>query len=340
MIPGVSVEKKEQAARPYVKTKDDEEIDRIIQQLKVNIKIIGCGGGGSNTINRCVSSGVSGALKCAVNTDVRHLYSIKADRKIVLGYSVTRGHGTGAQISVGEQAVRESENELRNFLAGTHIAFITAGLGGGTGTAAAPFIAKLAKESGALTIGVVTIPFKAEGAQRAEIANYGLEKLRECCDTTIVVPNDKLLEIVPNLTVEDAFRIADEVLMESIRGITEIVTKEGLVSLDYSDIKTVMKDAGIAHIGLGESTGKDDKVEEAVNDALTSPLLDVFDFQNAKQVLIRVVGGPDMTVSEAERAVSLISKRVSKDANIVWGCAVEPELEGKLKVLVIIAGGR
>lgn len=331
------------ASAPTVEQKpaksiDDDELEKIVSQLHVNIKIIGCGGGGSNTINRCVEAGISGAQKCAINTDAKHLLSIHADRKILIGKNITKGLGAGAQPEVGEQAAKENEGDLRNFISGADMIFVTAGMGGGTGTGAAHFVARMAKESGALTMGVVTLPFKAEGQLRMDTAKEGLDKLRKVCDTTIVIPNDKLLELVPRLPIEKAFRIADEVLMEAIKGLTEIVTKPGLVNLDFSDIRTVMKDGGIALIGLGESDTTSERVKEAVSESLTSPLLGDIDLKTAKGALVRIVGGGDMTVSEGEKAVELVGSRINPMARIIWGCSIDTKLEKMVKVLVVLTG--
>jgi len=308
----------------------------------VSIKIVGCGGGGSNTINRIVETGISGAQLCALNTDAKHLLSIHAPKKILIGRSVTRGLGAGALPEVGEAAARENENDIKEFLKGANIVFVTAGMGGGTGTGSAHFVAQIAKANQALVLGVVTLPFKAEGELRMENAMEGLERLRRICDTTIVIPNDKLLELVPKLPIDAAFKVADEVLMQTIKGLTEIITKPGLVNLDYSDIRTVMNEGGVAFVGIGESDDQDadDRVEGAVNEALNSPLLGEIDMAESKGALIRVVGGPDMTVSQAERAAEVVGSRISRRARLIWGCSVDPELEGQIKVLLIVTGAK
>jgi len=334
--------KDDSAARQQTGSPDDAELEKIAAQLDVSIKIIGCGGGGSNTINRLVETGVSGAQLCALNTDAKHLLSIHAPRKILIGRNVTRGLGAGAIPEVGESAARENELELREFLTGSNILFVTAGMGGGTGTGSAHFAAKLAKEMKALVLGVVTLPFKAEGEVRMENAMDGLERLRRVCDTTIVIPNDKLLDLVPKLPIDSAFKVADEVLMQTIKGLTEIITKPGLVNLDYSDIMTVMNEGGVAFIGIGESDESDssERIERAVKEALNSPLLGEIDLAEAKGALIRVVGGPDMTVTEAERAAEIVGEQISRRARLIWGCCVEPDLEGQLRVLLIVTGAK
>ena len=331
-----------QATPPAPSTADDEEIRKIAAQLDVSIKIIGCGGGGSNTINRCVEAGITGAQLCAINTDAKHLLAIHAPKKILIGKNITRGLGAGAIPQVGEAAAKENEREIRDFIQGANIVFVTAGMGGGTGTGSAHFAARLAKEQKALTIGVVTLPFKAEGDVRMENALDGLERLRRLCDTTIVIPNDKLLELVPKLPVDAAFKVADEVLMQTIRGLTEIITKPGLVNLDYSDILTVMNEGGVAFVGIGESEEADpeDRVEAAIEEALNSPLLGEIELKDSKGALIRVVGGPDMTVSEAQKAAEIVGQRIAKHARLIWGCSIDPLVESTVKILLIVTGAR
>src|SRR5437867_1902323 len=287
------------------KSAEDDEIAKIVESLNVSIKIIGCGGGGSNTVNRCSEAGITGAQLCAINTDAKHLLAIHAPKKILIGKRLTKGLGAGALPEVGEQAAHENEEEIRDFLRGSHVVFITAGMGGGTGTGSAQYVARVAKEEGALTMGVVTMPFKSEGRIRMENAEAGLDKLRKFSDTTIVIYNDKLLELVPRLPINAAFKVADEILMQSIKGMTEIITKPGLVNLDYADLMTIMKGGGVAMIGIGESEEERDRIEYAINEALESPLLGEVDLTHARGALVRVVGGGDLTVSEAEVAAAL-----------------------------------
>jgi len=329
-------------AQPAPKSKIDEDLEKIAAQLDVCIKIIGCGGGGCNTINRCWEANINGAQLCAINTDAKHLLTVKAPHKILIGRTATRGMGAGAKPEMGEAAARESDSEIREFLNGSNIVFVTAGMGGGTGTGSAHYVARIAKEQvRALTIGVVTIPFKAEGTMRMENALDGLNQMRLICDTTIVIPNDKLLELVPKLPVDAAFKVADEVLMQTIKGLTEIITKPGLVNLDYADIMTVMNEGGVAFVGIGEGNAdEDDRVKAAVHEALTSPMLGEIELKEAKGALIRVVGGPDMTVGEAQRVAELVTNSVSPRARIIWGCSIDPELEGIVKVLLIITGAK
>ncbi len=321
-------------------SKDDEELARIASALDVCIKIIGCGGGGTNTITRCYDQQIQGAQMCAVNTDAKHLLSVHSQRKILIGRRLTQGLGAGAIPEVGEEAAREADPDIRAFLQGSQIVFITAGMGGGTGTGSAHYVARLAKELKALTIGVVTLPFKAEGELRMENAMAGLEKLRRICDTTIVIPNDKLLDLVPKLPIEAAFKVADEVLMQTLKGLTEIVTKPGLVNLDYADIMTVMNEGGVAFVGIGESNADDKRIEEAVSEALNSPLLGEINLADAAGCLIRVTGGHDLTISEAQKAAEIVSSTISRNARIIWGCSVDDNSEGTVKVLLIVTGAR
>ncbi|MBN1109600.1 MAG: cell division protein FtsZ [Methanomassiliicoccales archaeon] len=329
-------------AQPAPVSNIDDELAKIAAQLDVCIKIIGCGGGGCNTINRCWEASINGAQLCAINTDAKHLLTVKAPRKILIGKTATRGLGAGAKPEIGEAAARENDGEIRDFLNGSNIVFVTAGMGGGTGTGSAHYVARIAKEQmRALTIGVVTLPFKAEGAVRMENALDGLNKMRLICDTTIVIPNDKLLELVPKLPVDAAFKVADEVLMQTIKGLTEIITKPGLVNLDYADIMTVMNEGGVAFVGIGEgNSDEDDRVKSAVHEALTSPMLGEIELKEAKGALIRVVGGQDMTVGEAQRVAELVTNSVSPRARIIWGCSIDPELEGMVKVLLIVTGAK
>ena len=316
----------------------DAELMEVLRKLRTNVKIIGCGGGGCNTIDRIMQEGIAGADIYAANTDAQHLLAVRAPHKILLGRRSTRGLGAGALPQVGEEAAKEAEDEVRKAMAEAHIVFVTAGMGGGTGTGAAPYVAKIAKDMGALTVAVTTLPFRGEGNLRRENAEWGLERLRNAADTVIVIPNDKLLEICPRLALNAAFKVADEVLVRAIKGITELITKPGLINLDFNDLKTIMKGAGVAMIGLGESSGdSDDRAVDAINDALNSPLLDV-DISGATGVLVNVVGGGDMTISEAEKVADIIRSKVSSDARIIWGAAVDPTLENRIRVMVVITG--
>lgn len=320
----------------YTRNATDRELEEVLKGLTTTIKVVGCGGAGTNTISRCLDGGVSDADLLAINTDAQHLLQTHAPRKILIGRHLTKGLGAGSVPKVGEEAAHESEQDLRESIGHSDMVFITCGLGGGTGTGSAPVVAQLAKESGALTIGVVTLPFSVEGMIRMENAEAGLKRLRQVCDTVIVIPNDKLLDVVPNLSLNAAFKVADEVLMRSIKGITEMITKPGLVNLDFADLKTVMKRGGVAMIGLGEAEGEN-KAVNAVVEALNSPLLEV-DISEATGALVNVTGGEDMTISEAERVVEEIYSRVDPNARIIWGTTVDPSLKKNIRAMLVITG--
>lgn len=321
---------------PVPMNTEDEELRRVLANLRTNIKIVGCGGAGCNTINRVVEEGIVGADIFALNTDAQHLLTIHAPHKILIGRRATRGLGAGSVPQIGEEAAREVEDDIRSSMMGSDIVFVTCGLGGGTGTGSAPVVARIAKELGALTIAIVTQPFSAEGVVRMQNAEYGLDKLQEHTDTVIVIPNDKLLEIVPRLPLNAAFKVADEILMRSIKGITEIITKVGLVNLDFADLKTIMKGGGVAMIGIGEAED-DDRALKAISAALDSPLLEV-DIQDATGALVNVSGGENMTVSEAELVAEEIHKRINPQARLIWGAQIDPELRDTIRVMLVITG--
>jgi cell division protein FtsZ len=314
----------------------DGDLEAVMQSLMTKIKVFGCGGAGSNTIARCTEMDLGDVDLIALNTDAQHLLMSRSPQKLLIGRHLTRGLGAGALPQIGEEAALETEADIRGAVQGSDIVFVTCGLGGGTGTGSAPVVAKLAREAGALTIAVCTLPFGVEGAVRMENAEAGLARLRDVCDTVIVVPNDKLLEIAPRLPLAAAFKAADEVLMRSIKGITEMITKPGLVNLDFADLKTIMKKGGVAMIGLGESDTQD-RARDAVLEALNSPLLDV-DISDATGALVNVVGGPDMTLAEAQQVVQEIYDRINKDARIIWGSSVDPSLDRTIRAMLVITG--
>ena len=314
----------------------NEELIKIMESLTTRILVVGCGGGGSNTIKRIVNAGITGAVPIAMNTDVQHLVSIPAPYKLLIGRHTTRGLGSGAIPKVGEQATLEAEEEIKSLLKNSDLVFVTCGLGGGTGTGGAPVIARIAKEIGALVIAVVTFPFTVEGTVRAVNAQLGLEKLKNVADTVIVIPNDKLLSVVPRLSLSSAFKVADEVLMRAIKGITEMITIPGMINLDFADLKRIMsgENRGMAMIGLGEAEGND--TSKAVYDALHSPLLDV-DITNATGALINVIGSPSMTLIEVQQAVGEIKKKLSYEATIIEGCGVRND-KTNVEVMTVITG--
>jgi len=323
-------------------SKDDAELLKFLSQARPNIAVIGTGGSGCNTLNRLFELGIEGATLISVNTDVQHLLRTKADRKVLIGKELTKGMGAGSNPSIGENAAKESINDLENVINGHQLVFITCGLGGGTGTGSAPIIAEIAKKKvNALTIAVVTLPFVSEGRTRMKNALEGLERLRKSVDTVIIIPNDKLLTLAPDLPLNTAFKVCDEVLAGSVKGITELITKVGMVNLDFADLKTILTDAGCAVIGVGESSvdvKPDQRAIVATEAALSSPLLDV-DISSADRALINVVGGEDMTLHEAELIVNEVSKRISPSSHIIWGARVEKNLDkNALRVLLVIAG--
>ena len=314
----------------------DEELEKLLNQQKATIKVIGCGGGGNNTINRITEVGVAGAETIAINTDAQDLLYTSADKKILIGKEITKGLGAGSIPKVGEEAAKESESEIKAALQGADMVFITCGLGGGTGTGSAPIVAEVSKKLGALTVGVVTLPFKMEGNRRFENAMIGLEKMEAIVDTLIVIPNDKLLELAPDLPLHTAFKVADEILTNSVKGIAELVTKAGLVNLDFADIRTVMSSGGVALIGVGESDGENRAIE-SVEKAINNPLLDV-DISGASGALINVIGGPDMTLDEARRVVETVSEKLDNDAKIIWGAQISDDLASTIRTMLIITG--
>ena len=314
----------------------DAELEELLAKQKAKIKVFGVGGGGNNTINRITEIGIYGAETIAMNTDAQDLLYTSADKKILIGKDLTKGLGAGSIPKIGEEAARESEHEIKTAMAGADMIFITCGLGGGTGTGAAPVVAEMAKRSGALTVGVVTIPFRMEGQRRYENAMMGLEGLKDNVDTLIVIPNDKLLELAPDLPLHTAFKIADEILTNAVKGVAELVTKAGLVNLDFADIRAVMGDGGVALIGVGESDSNNRAIE-AVEKAISNPLLDV-DITGAHGALINVAGGADMTLEEARKVVEKISEKLDDDARMIWGAQISEDLQGSIRVMLVVTG--
>ena len=314
----------------------DRELEELLQKQGARIKVIGCGGGGGNSVSRMKETGIKGCEIIAINTDAQDLLYSTADAKILIGRELTHGLGAGSNPKIGEQAARESEQEIRKKIGDVDMVFITCGLGGGTGTGSGPVVAELAKKQGALTIGVVTLPFTVEGQKRIENAQYGLERMAAIADTLIVIPNDKLLEIAPELPIHTAFKVADEILTNSVKGITELVTKAGLVNLDFADVKAVMSNGGVSLIGIGESDSKD-RARDSVEKAINNPLLDV-DITNATGVLVNIVGGPDMSLDEYRLVMEIIGEKVAPDAKIISGAQISPDMEKTMKVLLIVTG--
>ena len=314
----------------------DDELEQLLSVQRAKIKVVGCGGAGNNTINRITEVGVTGAETLAVNTDAQDLLYTSADKKILIGKDTTKGLGAGSVPKVGEESAKEQEAEIKHNLNGADLVFVTCGLGGGTGTGASPVVAEVAKKMGALVVGVVTMPFAMEGQRRYENAVIGLEKLEAIVDTLIVIPNDKLLELAPDLPLHTAFKVADEILTNAVKGIAELVTKAGLVNLDFADIRTVMQNGGVALIGVGESDSENRAVE-AVEKAIQNPLLDV-DISGATGALINVCGGTNLTLNEARKVVETVSERISEEARIIWGAQISEDLGSTLRVLLIVTG--
>ena len=314
----------------------DRELAELLKKQTAKIKVIGVGGGGNNSLSRMREIGIKGGELIAVNTDAQDLLYANADQKILIGRELTQGLGAGSNPKVGEEAAKESGSEIKKKIAGSDMIFITCGLGGGTGTGAAPVIADLAKKQGALTIGVVTLPFTIEGRKRIENAMDGLERLESVVDTLIVIPNDKLLELAPELPLHTAFKIADEILTNAVKGTTELVTTSGLVNLDFADIRAVMVDGGVSLIGMGESD-TEQRAIEAVDKAIQNPLLDV-DISNAKGALVNIVGGPDMSLDECKDIIETVGNQLSPDAKLIWGAQIAADMEKSMRVLLIVTG--
>jgi|TARA_Y100000310_G_scaffold343874_2_gene453624 cell division protein FtsZ len=314
----------------------DQELEELLKRQTTKIKVFGIGGGGNNSLNRMKEIGIKGGELIAVNTDAQDLLYTNSDKKILIGRELTNGLGAGSNPNVGEEAAKESESEIRKKLQGSDLVFITCGLGGGTGTGAGPIVANIAKKQGALTIGIVTLPFTIEGQKRIENAMNGLERLESIVDTLIVVPNDKLLELAPDLPLHTAFKISDEILTNAVKGVTELVTSSGLVNLDFADIKSVMTDGGVSLIGMGESdTGQ--RAIEAVEKAIQNPLLDV-DISNSTGALINIVGGNDMSLDECKLIVETIGNKLSPESKLIWGAKISPDMDKTIRVLLIVTG--
>ena len=314
----------------------DKELEEIIQKQKSKIRVFGIGGGGGNTLSRMREIGIKGTEFIALNTDAQDLLYTNADKKILIGKELTQGLGAGSNPKVGEEAAKESEQEIKQSLVGADMVFITCGLGGGTGTGAAPVVADVSKKLGILTIGVITLPFTIEGNKRSENAMYGLERLESSLDTLIVIPNDKLLELAPELPLHTAFKVADEILTNAVKGISELVTKPGLVNLDFADVKAVMAGAGVALIGMGESDSQNRAVE-AIEKAIENPLLDI-DITGATGALINIIGGNDLTLEETKKVIETVSQRLNQDSKIIWGAQISEDMQNTLRVMLIITG--
>ena len=324
-----------------IDTESDSELVQLLSSLQPRIRVFGCGGCGSNTVARLEQEGLfddTYVKGMAINTDAQHLLRVGVENKVLIGRTA-RGRGAGGDPEKGEQAAYESEISLKKEVDDCDLAFITAGLGGGTGTGSAHVVARLAKNAGALTIAVVSYPFLSEGALRRQNAEWGLERLREVCDTVVVLPNERLLEVegVRDLPLDAAFRVADELLMRSISGVSEMIAKEGIVNLDFQDLRSVMENGGgVAMIGLGEANGPD-RAEKATEEALHSPLLDI-DISDARGALINVVGGPGLSLGDTEKCAKIIRDRINPYARIILGATTDQEMGDEIRVLLVFTG--
>jgi len=307
-----------------------------IQVKRAKIVVVGCGGAGSNSVTRLTEMGIQGAYTVALNTDAKALAVAKADKKILIGKELTKGLGCGGFPEIGRKAAEESRNEIKEALEGADLVFAIAGLGKGTGTGSIPVVAEIAKSLGALVIAVVTMPFKIEGA-RISKAEDGLANLRQHADTVIVIENDKLLRYAGNLTIQQAFAVADELIASMVKGITETITLPSLVNLDYADVKAVMSTGGgVAAIGVGESSSSD-RAKDAVMKALQNPLLEV-DYTGATGALVHITGGPDLRLEEVNLIGETVAQTLDPSAIVYWGARILPEFEGKVQVITIITG--
>lgn len=321
-----------------VATGEDNLIDSDILPSRVaNIKVIGVGGGGGNAVNRMVASGVTGVEFWSINTDAQALTHSAAPRKLQIGQKLTRGLGAGGNPAIGQKAAEESRDEIAKALEQADLVFITAGMGGGTGTGAAPIVAEVAKEMGALTVGVVTRPFGFEGRRRYNQAEQGVEGLQSRVDTLILIPNDKLLAVISEQTaLQEAFRIADDVLRQGVQGISDIITIPGLVNVDFADVRAVMADAGSALMGIGIGSGKT-RAREAASVAISSPLLES-SIEGARGVVLNITGGSDLTLHEVNTAAETIYEVVDPNANIIFGAVIDEKMQGEMRITVIATG--
>ncbi|MCD4751630.1 MAG: cell division protein FtsZ [Anaerolineaceae bacterium] len=301
------------------------------------IKVIGVGGGGCNAVNRMIDEGLHGVEFIAVNTDAQALMDSKAQTRVRIGDKATRGLGAGGDPELGQKAAEESREELRQVIKGSDMVFVTAGLGGGTGTGGAPIVAEVAKEEGALTIGVVTRPFTFEGVKRARSAEEGISNLRESADTLIAIPNDRLLQIVDKrASLQDAFKIADDVLRQGIQGISELITKPGLINLDFADVRSIMSEGGAALMAVGSASGED-RARVAAEQAVSSQLLDIT-IDGAHGILFNITGGPEMTLFEVNQAAAIIQETAHPDVNIIFGAVIDPTMGDEIRLTVIATG--
>ena len=316
---------------------DDNNNNITMMDGTATIKVIGVGGAGNNAVDRMIGSGIKGVEFIVVNTDRQVLQASKATTKIQIGEKITRGLGAGANPDIGAQSAEENKAEITEILRGSDMVFVTAGMGGGTGTGAAPIVAQVAKEMGILTIGVVTKPFTFEGKKRLAQAERGIESLKGKVDALVVIPNDKLLQIIDRKTTfADAFKKADEVLMQGVQGISDLITVTGTVNLDFADVKTIMANTGMAHMGIGRASGEN-RAEDAAKQAVQSPLLET-SIEGARGVIINITGGEDLGLQEVNTAAELVQRSVDPEANIIFGTVVDPNMGEDIQITVIATG--
>ncbi|SNS24354.1 cell division protein FtsZ [Anaerovirgula multivorans] len=310
----------------------DVDMDQFAQ-----IKVIGVGGGGNNAVNRMIESDLKGVEFIAINTDKQALFTSKAEHKIQIGEKLTRGLGAGANPEIGKKAAEESKEDIHQLLQGADMVFITAGMGGGTGTGAAPIVAEVAKELGILTVGVVTKPFTFEGKRRMLHAEQGIQELKGRVDTLVTIPNDRLLQVIEKkTTMLEAFRIADDILKQGVQGISDLIAVPGLVNLDFADVKTIMLEQGLAHMGIGRASGEN-RAAEAAKQAIHSPLLET-SIEGAKGVLLNITGGSSLGLFEVNEAAELVTQAADQDANIIFGAVINEELKDEIRITVIATG--
>ena len=313
------------------------EAKRFVPEHAAAVRVIGLGGGGCNAVNRMIEAGLTGCDFYAINTDVQALRNSKTNNTVQIGSGLTRGLGAGSNPNIGREAADESREDLAMILDGADLVFITAGMGGGTGTGAAPVVAELARESGALTVAVVTKPFGFEGRKRMQCAERGIADLEAKVDTLITIPNERILQIIEKRTpLNEAFAYADDVLRQGIQGITDLITQPGLINLDFADVKTIMTDAGSAMMGIGEGSGEH-RAADAAQKAIASPLLETT-IEGARGVIFNITGGSDMSMYEVNEAAEMIARAVDSEAQIIFGASIDPSLNGKVRVTVLAAG--
>ncbi|MDZ7289565.1 MAG: cell division protein FtsZ [candidate division KSB1 bacterium] len=314
----------------------NKELEAVLRTHQTRIRVVGCGGGGNNTITRLMEVGVNGVETLAINTDAQDLLASQADDKLLIGKNITKGLGAGSNPQLGEDSARESLREIEASLQNSDMVFVTCGLGGGTGTGASPIVAEVARKLGALTISIVTLPFTEEGVMRWENAQRGLEKLRQNSDTIIVIQNDRLLEVVPDLPLGMAFKTADEILVNAVKGITELITEKGLINLDFADIRTIMQNGGTAMIGLGETDGADG-AQAAIEMAMQNKLLDL-DITGARNALVNITGGTQMSLKDTKLVMKFVAEKLDPSARLIWGARIDQNLGKAVRVMLIVTG--